>query len=212
MDKHLVLLPSIQNDESFRKKAQLQDISQQSHPSVTPISPFMTFVQSAHPVCFQGSAPAPTHDGSLGLKSSSFLTKIPSLDSENLVSTQAKDSDPKLGSNPSSALSFDHFLSHDQWLHIYDVKTRKNTCEEESFPCTLRHPMSQPQVPLTSREGRETGFESWHRVCHQMHVDLFWEFIFLRTVKLVMQRSHLLERMIIWMWETLKLTKQALLS
>lgn len=57
MDKHLVLLPSIQNDESFRKKAQLQDISQQSHPSVTPISPFMTFVQSAHPVCFQSSAP-----------------------------------------------------------------------------------------------------------------------------------------------------------
>lgn len=76
MDKHLVLLPSIQNDESFRKKAQLQDISQQSHPSVTPISPFMTFVQSAHPVCFQSSAPP--NNGSLGLKSSSFLTKIPS--------------------------------------------------------------------------------------------------------------------------------------
>lgn len=163
MDKHLVLLPSIQNDESFRKKAQLQDMSQQSHPTLTPIFPFTTFVQSACCVCFQGRAPHPhprLRNGSLGLKSSSFLTKIPSKDSENLVSTQAKDSDPKLGSNPSSAPSFDHFLSHDQLLHIHHMKTRKSVYEEDSFLCTLRHPMSQPQVLLTSREGTEIGFES----------------------------------------------------
>lgn len=89
----------------------------------------MTFAQSACRVRFRPKGPK----GSLALKSSTFLTKIPSKDSENLVPTQAKDSDPKLDSDPSSTLSFDHSLSHYYLLHIDNMKTRKSAFEEEGF-------------------------------------------------------------------------------
>lgn len=55
--------------------------------------------------------------------------KNPSQEHENLVPTQAEDSDPKLSSNHSSTLSFDHFLSHHQSLHIYNMKN-----QEECIP------------------------------------------------------------------------------
>lgn len=118
--------------------------------------PFMTFAQSVCRVRFQGNDPK----GSLVLKSSTFLTKIPSKDNENPVPTQAKDSDPKPGSSPSSTLSFDHFLSHYHWLNIYNMKTGKSTFEEEGFLCTLRHSRSQPRALLTSSEGWEPDFEA----------------------------------------------------
>lgn len=192
--------------KALEKQEMSQDSSQPWHLFLLPW-PLLN-----HPICVFRIGPKWLTSS----ESSSILTKPPSRDYENLVPTEAEDGDPhKTGFkpflNPVSSIISSLLVSY---YPFATWKTRKSAFEEEGLLCTLRDSMSQPRVLQTSRERWEIGFEAWQFSANHilvskflMHIHLFWEFVFLGTLKTGKQLSHLLERVTKRAWETRKLSR-----
>lgn len=180
-------------------------------PSLTYIFAFMTLDQPAY---FTSCA---SRVGPKWLMSSEIILHPP----ENLKGTWKSSSYSSWGQW--SKARFKSFLSAFPLIISFHIisyypsitqNTRKSAFEEAGLLCTLRDPTSQPRALLTSERGKwalktDTEFSANRILVSKflMHIHRFGEFVFLGTVKTVMQLSHLLERVTKLTWETVKLSR-----